>query len=371
MNKKVVMVGPGLKTPGGMTTVIQRYYSSGIVERLNIVYLSTYEASSLRIQVNVMFQAIWTLTRMLMKREVAAVHVNSASRGSFWRKTVIVVLAKLFNVKTVFHLHSGEFEVYYDKSSAIVKSIIRWVLRSADEVICLSQNWLNVLSKIEPAAAISIIGNPVDIPDRPKKKTGDVRTALFFGRLRVSKGVYDLLDAIPVILKSHPDVRFILAGDDGEQSVREYAERLGISHAVVVPGWVSGRTKQELLDEADLFLMPSHFEALGMSILEAMAARIPVLATDVGGIPDLIDNNVHGILVPKKNPGALAAAFIELCETPDVRERLADSAYTMVCSRYASAQVMSQLEDLYSRLGHAASPVQRAIDLPIGSTKID
>jgi glycosyltransferase involved in cell wall biosynthesis len=216
--------------------------------------------------------------------------VSGASR-------VLLILARLFAVPVVFHLHSGEFPKFYRQRNRPVRAVIRWVLRSATEVVCLSQTWFTILSEIEPAARLSIIGNPIEVPERTPRNTRPVRMVVFFGRLRATKGVFDLLDAIPLVLARHPDVQFVLAGDEGVIAVREYADRLGIAHAVEVPGWVSGEAKKKYFEEADLFVLPSHFEALPVSILEAMAAAIPVIAPKVGGIPDLIDSGVDGVLV--------------------------------------------------------------------------
>jgi glycosyltransferase involved in cell wall biosynthesis len=351
--KKIVMAGPDLASPGGMAAVIARYYSGGLVDQLNILYLPSYLSPGKLMQLKFMGGALASLLRLLMLRQVAVLHVNSASRGSFWRKTVLLMLAKLFGVPVVFHVHSGEFPAFYRGRGALVQAFIRWVMRTADEVVCLSQTWLNVLSHIEPAARISVIGNPIEVPDQLVRRSGPVRTVLFLGRLREIKGVFDLLDAVPRVLERHPDVRFVLAGDEGEKAVRDYAERLGVAHVVIVPGWVSGEQKQKLIDEADLFVLPSHFEALGVSILEAMAAGLPVVATRVGGIPDVINHGVNGLLVTEKQPALLADAINQLCDNETYRIQLAAAAYSMVSSTYALPRVFAQIEALYRRLGYA------------------
>ena len=350
--KKVVMAGPGLDTPGGMSAVIHQYYLGGFVEKLNIEYLPTYEGPGLSKQLRVMSHAILLLGRMLLLRQVSALHVNSASRGSFWRKTILIVLAKLFGVRVVFHLHSGEFPTFFANGNRVVKSVIRWVLRSSDEVICLTATWFKLLAEIEPDANLSIMGNPIDIPEHCAEKPARVRTVLFLGRLRESKGVFDLLDAIPNILVQNPQVRFIFAGDGDEQAVRDYAQQLGIAHAVVVPGWVAGIAKNALLETADIFVLPSHFEALPMSILEAMAAGIPVIATKVGGIPDVIESGAHGLLVEAKQSASLALAINQLCGNAPLRRQLANAAYCRVRATYALPMVFTQLETVYARLGH-------------------
>lgn len=369
--KKIVMAGTSLSTPGGMTAVIEAYYSGGFVEQFDIVYLPSYESSGIATQIRVMGHAVATLLAMLVLSQVAILHVNSASRGSFWRKAFLGMLAKMFRVPLIFHLHSGEFPDFYSRCGALRQSLIRRVLRMADEVVCLSKVWLDRLIEIEPAAKAIVIGNPVDVQPRRTKAARPVRTVLFFGRLRKKKGVFDLLDAIPVVLARYPDIRFVLAGDEGLQAVKEHATRLGVAHAVVVPGWVSGPEKQKWLNDADIFVLPSHFEALGVSILEAMAAGVPLVATKVGGIPDLIENEVEGLLVEPHAPVSLAEAIIRMCDNEALRTAFAEAAYAKVCNVYSFERVFGQMAEMYQRHGFVLSRCGCSITQPSNATLKD
>jgi glycosyltransferase involved in cell wall biosynthesis len=349
--KKVVMAGPD--THGGMTSVIRSYLSGELAHRIDLIFLPSYLSPEWKTQLKVMGWASAKLLGLLLLQRVAVLHVHSASRGSFWRKSCLTMLAKAFRVPVVFHLHSGEFPAFYHASSQLAQAVIRWVLRTADEVVCLTWTWHVVLAQLEPTAKLSVIGNPVAVPPAQPAKSGLVRTVVFFGKLRATKGVFDLLEAIPPVLERYPGLRFVLAGDEGEVEVRQHAERLGIAHAVEVPGWISGERKQQLLREADLFVLPSHFEALGVAILEAMAAGVPVVATRVGGIPDLIDDGIHGLLVEPKEPTQLANAILRICDDGRLRMTLAGAAYARVRGTYSAERIASQMERLYQRLGYS------------------
>jgi glycosyltransferase involved in cell wall biosynthesis len=337
-----------------MTSVIRSYLSGELAHRIDFIYLPSYLSSGWKTQLRVMGLASVKLLGLLLMQRVAVLHVHSASRGSFWRKSCLTMLAKMFRVPVVFHLHSGEFPAFYHASTRLAQAAIRWILRTADEVVCLSQTWRTVVAQLEPMAKVSVVGNPIAVPLAQPAKNGAVRTVVFFGRLRAIKGAFDLLEAIPTVLARYPGLRFVLAGDEGEVAVRQHAERLGIAHAVDVPGWVSGERKQQLLREAELLVLPSHFEALPVAILEAMAAGVPIVGPRVGGIPDLIDDGVHGLLVESKQPAQLANAILRMCDDARLRTTLAEAAYARACGTYSTTRIACQMEAVYRRLGYVS-----------------
>lgn len=124
------------------------------------------------------------------------------------------------------------------------------------------------------------------VPAALGDKADVAQTVLFLGRLR-QKRILDLLEAIPIVLASCPGLRFVLAGDEGEEEVRKRAKHLGIENAIELPGWVDGARKLAVQRRSDIFVLPD-FEGLPLGILEAMALGIAVVGTKVGGIPELV-----------------------------------------------------------------------------------
>jgi glycosyltransferase involved in cell wall biosynthesis len=352
----VLMLGASMNYPGGMTEVIRSYSAAGMFEAWPVRYISTYAGRSFAAKLRPWLAAIGAVFLRLAGRRVALVHVHSAAYGSFWRKSALCALALAFGVPYVIHLHDGRLAEFRRGSSALTRAWLRFTLRKAARVVVLTRHWRDVVRAIEPAARISIIGNPVPVAARPQPLRRPARTVLFIAWLQQEKGVLDLLAAMPRVLRAVPEASFVvagrgIAGGETPESLRALAARLGVEGALRLPGWVTGPAKSVLLREADLFVLPSYVEALPVGVLEAMACGVPVVATRVGGVPDVIEDGVHGLLVEPGDPEGLARAMIALLSDDALRERVQQAAHRQVQARYSTRAVLAELEALYRDLG--------------------
>jgi len=369
----VLMVGPSMALRGGMTEVVRLYAAKGIFETWPARYIETYHGSAPQgsfwrkpgirgslSQLRTWLPALWRVFALLVQRRVALVHVHSAQRGSFWRKSGICALASLFRVPYVFHLHSGKFHDFYARECGyFAQAWVRNILRNATRIIVLSRHGQDEVHKIEPGARVTIIRNPMNVPDRipPLRRPG--RTVLFLNWLDEEKGIYDLVRAIPEILRAVPEADFILAGAGEIDSIRHLMSSLNIESAVELPGWVEGSEKDDLLRAADVFVLPSYYEGMPMGVLESMACGIPVVATSVGGVPDVIEDHINGLLVEPRQPEALARAIITVLTDDALRSRLREAAHDDVRRRYSPASVIEDLGMLYRELGFDIGLVKR------------
>ena len=132
------------------------------------------------------------------------------------------------------------------------------------------------------------------------------------------KGHAEVIEAAPAVLREFPDVRFLFVGrDDGiREKLARQAQELGVAHAVTFAG--ERHDVPQLLSSLDTLVSASHEEGFSNVLLEAMASRLPVVATRVGGNPEAVEDGVTGVLVPARNPGALAAAMLGMRSDPDV-----------------------------------------------------
>ena len=354
----VLMLGPSMNYPGGMTAVIRSYRAAAVFERWPVRYISTYAGRRLVAKLAPWAGAVTRVFVRLARRRVALIHVHSTVHGSFWRKSVLCALAFAFRVPYVVHLHTSRLEEFERGCHSLARRWLRFILREAARVVVLTSHWGGEVRRIEPAARISIVGNPVSVPAAlPAMRTRPARTVLFLNWLLKEKGVLDLVAAIPAVLRAVPDASFVvagrgIAGSATPESIGSLASRLGVERALRLPGWVDGDdAKGPLLRAADLFVLPSYAEALPVSVLEAMAHGVPVLATRVGGIPDVIAHGVNGFLVDAGEPEALAQAIVALLTDAALRARLREAAYRDVRRRYSVQTVLGELEALYRSLG--------------------
>lgn len=222
-----------------------------------------------------------------------------------------------------------------------------------------------------PRSRMRVIGNPPAAApagpgarERARRALGvgdDERLVLCVSRLEPEKGLGELLDAIPALRAATPKARVAIAGSGPEEAaLRERLAALGADAGVDLLG--RRGDVGELLAAADAFCLPSRHEGLPLSLLEAMRAGLPCVATRVGGIPDVVSDGVCGLLVPPSDPPALAAALARAVGEDGLAERLGAAARDVVERDYAPAVVAGAYARLYGELlgaGDARAPVGR------------
>lgn len=347
--KKIIMLGTDWSSPGGITAVIHSYKQGGLFSDWPIYFLPTYRSANPVNKIYMALRALLILLILLITRKVAIVHAHSASRASFWRKSSLLIIAHLFGAKTVFHLHSGEFaDFYYQECSSLKQKYIRYFLRKVDCVVVLTEKWQRILKEIEPLSAPVVLANPIAL----NNQATDVvpYRILFLGRLRQKKGVYDLVHSIAMLVDKYPGIQLVLAGDGEIEQVQSLVNELGLEKNIALTGWISGADKDRELACADLFILPSYFEGLPVCILEAMAWNIPVIASDVGGIPDICRDGIDGILIRAGDVNGIAASIDRVFANKALRESLVVSAKKRVLQEFEMTVVLGKLGDIYSQL---------------------
>jgi glycosyltransferase involved in cell wall biosynthesis len=182
------------------------------------------------------------------------------------------------------------------------------------------------------------------------------RLVAVFSRLNRMKGVQYFLDAAIVLAARFPDVWFLVAGDGGSRNeLEEHARQLGLGQRIVFTGF---RTDvPDLLSEATISVLPSLSEGTSNTLLESMAAGIPVIATRVGGNIEVVEDEVSGLLVPPRDSAALVAATGRLLEDPGMALRLGQAGLRRVSEIYSISGSIHQTELLYQRLASVKGSV--------------
>lgn len=206
---------------------------------------------------------------------------------------------------------------------------------------------------------VSIIHTGIVPPEHDYAAAGsDLRSAwrlegapivLTIARLSYEKGIDTLVDAAERVQRSRPDVRFIVLGDGPDRTVlQKKIDAAGLSSVVRLVGFEPNVFPA--LAAADVFCIPSKSEGMPNVLLEAMAMHKPIVATQVGGIPEAITDNENGLLVPSQQPDALAQGLARILNDPAAARRWADAAYETMASRFHAAKVAQQYAALYRRL---------------------
>lgn len=348
---RLIMLGPDLSAKGGMASVANVYREGGLFERWGIRYISTFEEAGSVRKLWLAFCALLQVLRQLLLGRVAGLHIHTASRASFWRKSAFALLALTFRRPYVLHLHGGMMQEFYaDQCGSSGRSWIRFILRHAAAVIVLSPQWADWLQQICPQAKVAVVPNPVQVGqlEAGRKEQGSV---LFLGRLEQNKGIYELLDALAIVVRQFPQLRLLIGGDGEVDQVRAKAEQLGLGSNIELHGWVSGAQKQVLFSRASLLVLPSYKEGLPMAVLEAMAQGIPVVASKVGGVPYAIRDKVEGLLVPAGDRAALAEALLCLFADPALAQKMGAAGWVRARQLFSVPAVLQQVDALYTMMG--------------------
>lgn len=349
----IVMLGTEFCTKGGISAVVNAYRAGGLFQRWPIRYLTTHREGSKASKFALAAANLMCFSGLLLTRRVAAVHVHSASRASFWRKSLFMLLAFLSARPVIFHLHGGGFREFFEQDCGPLARIwVRGVFSRAAKVIVLSSRWEAWVRSVAPMARVLVIPNPAPAVKAKREKLVDADPMLLFlGAIIEKKGVFDLLQAVAALRERYPRLRLVLAGTGSAQAqVLARAAALGIAPQVEMPGWIDAAARDALLAQADVLVLPSYYEGMPMSVLEAMAAGLPVIASDVGGIPEVIDQDINGLLIEPGDVPALIAALQRLLSDAALREKMGLAAQSKIARCYTSKQALKQIEGIYTEV---------------------
>lgn len=351
--KIIVMLGTSASTKGGVSAVINAYARAGLFDRWPVVHIATHADGNQWRKARTALSALVVFASLLIRGRVAFVHVHAASDASFWRKAGFVLLALAAHVPVIFHLHGGGFLEFYHRRLGVVRRwLIRFVLDRSDTVVVVSEQWRKKLYGLTKNRNLVVIVNPVDAipvvgvdPNRPASAI-----VLFLGRIEKDKGVYDLVDAMAEVRRQLPAVILRLGGVGDVDGVKRRSGVNGTADWLQFLGWVSDSAKLNALRSAQVYVLPSYVEGLPMGALEAMAAGLPVVASHVGGIPDLVEDGVHGFLVRAGDVAGLTETLLRLLHDPTLCRRMGEAGRQRVAECYVTERVVPQVEAIYSRL---------------------
>jgi glycosyltransferase involved in cell wall biosynthesis len=341
----VLYIGPDYRNHRGGIGAVLEVYSKNITP---FKFIPTYVTKSFITQfatyVAAIFKLIWVC---ITDRQVKILHIHHASRGSFMRKSVMFWLGKMFGKKIILHIHGGGFHNYY-KRSRLMKPLIRWTLEHANAVVCLSEMWKNYYSSTFRLKHLAIINNVIEKANitGDHHHNGSLRM-LFLGHVTEKKGVFDLLE----VLASNRDdyknkVQVTIGGIGDVERLEKTISDNQFNGDVKFAGWVNGGKKAELLNSCDVYVLPSYFEGLPISILEAMSYGKPVISTNVGGIPEIVKPGFNGWLFQPGDHAALSSIIKEAMDNKELLKQYGNNSLS-ISKKYTPESVFQSLNDLY------------------------
>lgn len=331
-----------------MTEAMRGLLASPLAERYEQEMVATHRGAGPLRRLAVYGLALLRLTWWSLRGRGRIVHVHGTVRGSMYRKAVCVLLARALRRRVVFHVHSGPGDVATFRAglgSASVAFFAR-AFRAADVVIAVSSASARALEEAFGAGGIVVVPNAAP-PVRPEAGERELPAqALFLGGFaNPVKGGEVLLEALAS--PGAAGLRVVLAGPGELPPAGRRLVEAG--EGVEWRGWLAPAERDALLREAGIFVLPSTSEGLPMALLEAISRGMAVVATAVGGVPDVVEDGESALIVPPADPEALAAALARVASDPQLRTQLGRAARARA-AELGPDRLAERLDSLYRSL---------------------
>lgn len=348
MPERVLHMGPDPQIGGGMAAALRGLLESPLAERYELEVVPTYRGTEPLRRLALFGWALLRLCAWSLRGRGRLVHVHATVRGSMYRKSVCVLLARALRRRAVLHVHSGATEIasFAASRGRLSLALFRAAFGAADAVLAVSAASGAALEAGYGIAGVGVVPNAApSVPPFERPPVEPVRVAYLGGFANPAKGGDVLLEALEGL--GGAPLRLTMAGPGELPPAGEALVAREV--AVEWAGWLGPEEKDALLREAEVLVMPSRSEGLPMALLEAMAYGMAAVATEVGGIPEVVDDGVDGLLVPSEDPAALTAALTGLAADPECRRRLGAAARARAEALDAD-EVAGRLGSLYASL---------------------
>ncbi len=299
------------------------------------------------------FAILRNLVRLIRKRQVAILHTHE-----FFMNTVGLVASRLTGVPLLATVHGRNY--YPDRFRRRIA--YRLVGRFAERMVAVSEDVRRFLAERIgiPRIRMRVIPNGVALHEEPSQETvSALRRSLgldqhsevvgTIGSLYPVKGHSHLIHAAFHVIRRHPRVIFLIVGRGGlRETLEAQARHLGVAHQLRFLG--QREDVRELLAVCDVFVLPSLSEGMPLSLLEAMAAGVPPVATRVGGMAEVIEDGKTGLLVPPADSNALAESIVILLEDRKLAKDIGKSAREVAASRFSLTRMVQAYQEIYREL---------------------
>lgn len=290
--------------------------------------------------------------KMLNKEKDAIIHYNfPLSKPSILRDPLFMGMAMRQKRKMVIHIHGGVFLTHYEEAPFFFKWILKKVFRWNVPFIVLGENEKNIIKQSLKTKKVFSLPNCIDLQDAElfKRVYSDSKPLIigYIGRIAETKGMIYLLKAcrelknkqIPFVLK--------LAGAEevGDSFLPLFENYLG--NQFTYSGVVSGEKKNDFLKSLDVFVLPSYFEGLPMSLLECMSYGVVPITTNVGSIGDVVEDCKNGFFIKVKDAESIVDVLTRLNSDRELLSRLGDEARATIFNNFNPHEYIQNLNIIY------------------------
>lgn len=343
---KVLMIGPARSVNGGISGVVNNYYDAGLDKQIDLNYIGTMEDGSKLHKLLVAMKALLKYIAKISQYDI--VHVNMASDISIYRKMPFIQIASICKKKIIIHQHGGHIdEFFYEICNDNQRKRIKRVIDKADKMLVVAPHLKDIFGDITDVNKITVFPNTIKVPMTYEKNYSEQKI-LFLGRLCKEKGIHELLDAVQEVKSHYPKLQVYLGGVWVDEELKEKAD--GYREWIHQLGWIDYEKKGKYLKECNIFVLPTYFEGLPVSLLEGMAYGCACVASNVGGIPYMMLPEETGLLIPPKDTKALKDALIKLLEDNALQKKFGVAAREKISKEYNIDNSVRDLVQIYQNI---------------------
>jgi len=236
----------------------------------------------------------------------------------------------------------------------MVAPVVCRALRKARCVTAPSKFLMAQTVHLEPSVKDKIVHIPFGLPKldymQRSDRDNDTVRIVFAKQYRHTYGPDLVIKAFAAALETAPQIRLLmLGGGPMRKELERLAASLSLASKIDLRDWTEPDETQQLICESDIMVMPSRRESFGVAALEASAAGVPVIAADVGGVPEIVHHEQNGLLVPVDDADALAEAIVRLAGDPGLRKRMGDAGRTIVRNEFPFDHCLDLMEEVYRK----------------------
>lgn len=309
-------------------------------------------------------RAIFRLAEIIRRERPTILHTHTAKAGAVGR--LAALLARDARPPIVVHtFHGHVLRGYFSRLSSLgFRTLERLLARATTALVAVSPEVRDdlVALGVAPASKFTVVrlgidlGSRVDNDDDQRRETRrqlglreDAFVVGWVGRMTAVKRTELVVLTLKELVARGVDAHLVLVGDGPDRDrLEQYAHELGVMKRCLFLGYQEDVAR--FYDAIDVVLLPSVNEGTPVSVIEALAAGRPAVATRVGGVPDVVRDGVDGFLVDSADPSDLAERLAELAADPDERVRMGTSGRERVLARYAVERLVDDIDELYRRL---------------------
>lgn len=353
---KVLLVGKGAPDRGGIPTFLEVLRHSQLAQRhelefLNVAHTSTPEGGKASAaNVGRTLRDAVRVWRRARDHDIVHIHSALAPTVTVLRASLLALAGRLRGCAVILHAHGSEIEFWL--VSRLRRKLLQVAMLPAHRVAAVWTNGERLLTSALGQSRVRLIDNGVEIPDeRPPGEQHHPPRILYVGLLTARKGLMDLLEASRILRSDGVEHELWLVGgtpDEGPEA--ELPVRKAAAGNAVLLGSRPPEEMAAAYAAADVFCLPSWYEAMPLSVMEAMAHGLPVVATDVGDVSRAVEDGATGYVVSVRSPQQMAAAFAKLLTDTERRVRMGAAGRVRVSEHFSSAATAHAVDDLYGEV---------------------